>query len=131
MDKVQHFEIPADDMNRAKKFYSDSFGWKMTDFPSPDMEYAGVYTTEIDDKHMPKEAGAINGGMFKRGMGLPAQTPTIAVTVENLDATIAKVKAAGGSVIMEKKPIGDMGFYAYIKDTEDNVIGVWQTEKKA
>ena len=129
MDKVQHFEIPADDLNRAKKFYGEAFGWKLVDFPMPDMEYTGVYTTDVDEKHMPKEAGAINGGMFKRNAGLAAKNPTIAVTVDDIDATIKKIKALGGTVIMEKKQIGTMGFYSYIKDTEGNVIGVWQNLK--
>ena len=129
MDKVQHFEIPAGDMPRAKKFYSDVFGWKIMDYPMPGLEYAGVYTTEVDDKYMPKEAGAINGGLVKRGGSFPLKNPTVAVIVADLDASLAKIKAAGGSVLMEKTKVGDMGLYAYIKDTEDNVIGVWQNLK--
>ena len=130
MDKVQHFEIPADDMARAKKFYGDIFGWKIVDYPMPGMEYAAVYTTEVDDKYMIKEVGVINGGMIKRGGAMPLMVPTVAIVVDDLDATIAKIRAAGGSVVMEKMPIGEMGLYAYAKDTEGNVIGVWQNLKK-
>ncbi len=127
MDKVQHFEIPADDMGRAKKFYGNVFGWKTEDYPMPGMEYAAVYTCEVDEKtRMPKEVGVVNGGMVKRGGAMPLKNPTVAVVVDDLDATIKKIKAEGGSVVMEKMPIGNMGLYAYVKDTEGNLIGVWQ-----
>ena len=54
------------------------------------------------------------------------QGPVVAITVENIDASLAQVKAAGGTVVMEKMKIADMGLYAYIKDSEGNIIGVWQ-----
>ena len=127
MDKVQHFEIPASDMVRAKKFYSDVFGWSMVEYPMPEMKYTSIYTAEVDEKHMPKEVGVINGGMPERTPVV--QHPTIAVTVKNIDQTIEKIKKSGGSVAQEKMKVGDMGWYAYIKDTEGNVIGVWQTLK--
>lgn len=131
MNKVQHFELPADDMGRAKEFYSKVFGWKIVDFPMPDMEYAGAYTTEVDDKHMPKEVAAINGGIVKRGGALPLTGPTVAIVVADLDAKLLEVKGAGGSIVMDKKEIGEMGYYAYIKDTEGNLMGVWQDKAKS
>ncbi len=129
MDNVQHFEIPADDIKRARTFYETSFGWSTTDWPMPTGLYVGLHTGPVDAKNMWKEPGFINGGLFERAPQFPVTGPTIAVTVENLDATLEKVKAAGGTVVMEKTPIADMGFYAYIKDTEGNVIGVWQDLK--
>jgi predicted enzyme related to lactoylglutathione lyase len=131
MDKVQHFEIPADDLNRAKDFYSKSFGWQMKDWPMPDgSNYVGIYTGPVDDKNMWKEPGFINGGMIKRGGSLPIITPTVAAIVQDLDATLKKIEQAGGTIVMEKKEMMGMGFYAYVKDTEGNVIGVWQEIKK-
>ena len=131
MNKVQHFEVPADDMRRAKKFYSEVFGWEFEDYPMPGMEYSAIYTTEVDKKtRMPKEAGAINGGLLKRGGPWLLKTPTIAVVVPDLQKAINKIKAAGGGVIMEPTKVGEMGVYAYVKDTEDNTIGVWQSIKK-
>lgn len=127
MDKVQHFEIPADDLDRARKFYGEVFGWKLVDFSTPGMEYVSVYTTEVDDKRMPKQVGAINGGMFRRNDIITG--PTIAVAVDDIDAKLRKIQAAGGRVVMEKRAIDSMGFYAYIRDTEGNVIGVWQDAK--
>ena len=58
MDKAVHFEIPADDLERAQKFYKSVFGWKMEQFP--EMEYIMIRTTPVDEKHMPVEPGAIN-----------------------------------------------------------------------
>lgn len=131
MNKVQHFEIPADDTSRARAFYENIFGWKTMDWPMPDAApYIGLYTGPMDEQNKMKEAGFINGGMFQRGQDFPITAPTIAVVVDDLDATIEKVIASGGSVVMEKKIVGGMGWYAYIKDTEGNTIGVWQDIKK-
>jgi len=121
MDKVVHFEIPVDNAERAKKFYS-IFGWQTLEFP--EMDYIGVRTVPVDDKHMPVEPGAINGGMTKRSPHLKA--PAIAIQVDSIDASIQKAIAAGGKVVMPKKEIGGMGYYAYISDTEGNTLGLWQ-----
>jgi hypothetical protein len=122
MGKVVHFEIPADNLERAKKFYSTVFGWNMNEFP--EMEYTIVRTTESDQNGMPKEPGAINGGMLKRED--PVKAPVITISVENMDQATATIEKNGGKVIRPKMPVGDMGFAAYFKDTEGNVIGLWQ-----
>ncbi len=127
MDKVQHFEIPADDLKRARAFYEKAFQWKTMDFPMPGgMEYVGLHTGPVDKKNMWKEKGFINGGMFKRGGSFPIIGPTVAVVVVDLDESLKKIKEAGGQVLMPKMDVAGMGFYAYVKDTEGNVIGVWQ-----
>ena len=132
MDKVQHFEIPADDIDRAKKFYELSFGWGMKDWPMPDgSTYVGVYTGPVDEKNMWKEPGFINGGMVKRGGSFPIMVPCITPVVKDLEASLEKIKAAGGKMVMEPKEIAGMGRYAYVQDTEGNVVGVWQDLKKA
>ena len=123
MDKVVHFEIPVDDFARAKKFYS-IFGWDIMDFGN---DYVGVRTTPVDEKSMPKEPGAINGGMMKRSKEVKA--PTVAIHVKSVDEYIKKVTKAGGKLIMPKIEIPGMGYYAYVSDTEDNVIGLWETIK--
>lgn len=131
MDKVQHFEIPADDLARAKQFYNSTFGWEMKDWPMPDgSTYVGIYTGPVDEKNMWKEPGFINGGMIKRGGAFPIAHPTVAVIVKDLDAALEKVTAGGGTIVMPKVELTGMGWYAYIKDTEGNVIGVWQDAKK-
>lgn len=131
MDRVQHFEIPADETQRARRFYEGCFGWKTTEWPMPGGEpYIGIHTGPVNDQCMCEEPGYINGGMFRRTSQMPVKGPTIAVVVANIDSSLAQIKAAGGSVVMEKTPVGDVGLYAYIRDTEGNVIGVWQDLKK-
>ncbi len=131
MNKVQHFEIPADDTSRARTFYEKVLGWKTSEFPMPDgTPYIGLHTGPVDENNKMTETGFINGGMFQRGQDFPITAPTVAVVVDDIDATIEKVKSEGGSVHMEKKDIGGMGLYAYIKDTEGNIIGLWQDNKK-
>lgn len=127
-DKVVHFEIPADDMERAKDFYS-LFGWDIQSWPMPDgSKYYGVRTVEVDEAtHLPKEAGAINGGIMPRGA---AKAPVIAIEVASVDEMVEKIKAKGGSVVMPKIELGGMGYYAYVTDTEGNVIGLWENIKK-
>lgn len=126
MGEVVHFEIPADDLPRAKKFYSTVFGWKASDVP--EMEYVMLGTTESDENGMPKQPGAINGGMMKRQD--PLKHPVVTIDVENIDDALGKVKKNGGQVVREKLSIGDMGFTAYIRDSEGNVIGLWQNPSK-
>jgi predicted enzyme related to lactoylglutathione lyase len=126
MGKVVHFEIPADDLPRAKKFYSTVFDWKASDVP--EMEYVMLGTTESDENGMPKQPGAINGGMMKRQD--PLKHPVVTIDVENIDDSLAKVEKNGGQVVREKLAVGDMGFTAYIKDSEGNVIGLWQNPNK-
>ena len=126
MDGVVHFEIPADDVARAKKFYGETFGWGLTDMP--EMNYVIAQTGELDEKRMPKTPGVIGGGMAKRNETLAA--PSFAINVKDIDAAMAKVKAAGGTIIKDKMPVGDMGFMVYFKDTEGNVMSLWQTTKK-
>jgi predicted enzyme related to lactoylglutathione lyase len=126
LGKVVHFEIPADDLPRAKKFYSTVFDWKASDVP--EMEYVMLGTTESDENGMPKQPGAINGGMMKRQD--PLKHPLVTIDVENIDDSLAKVKKNGGQVVREKLAVGDMGFTAYIRDSEGNVIGLWQNPNK-
>ena len=129
MDKVVHFEIPANDLNRAKQFYSSTFGWQLEDWPMPDGSvYVGARTVGVDEAtRMPKEPGAINGGLMQRSADVPA--PVLAMDVSSVDEYVKKVEAAGGKVVRPKMQVGDMGYYAYVADTEGNVIGLWETIK--
>ena len=125
MDKVVHFEVPCDDLERARKFYQTVFSWKITSIP--EMNYTLVTTVETDDRGMPKSPGAINGGFFKREEN---ETPVIVIKVNSLEDSLKKAAAHGAKVVMPKVQVGDMGVYAKIVDTEKNVIGVWQDLKK-
>ena len=123
-NSVVHFEVPFDDKERAMKFYAEVFGWQMQDMP--EMQYVIARTTETDDKQMIKNPGAINGGMYKRGGGSSVH-PVLVLDVPSIDNHIPKVTEAGGSVVKEKVSVGGMGFYAQVKDTEGNIIGLWET----
>ncbi len=129
MDKVVHFEIPADDLGRAKKFYSSIFGWELEDYPMPGgMKYTGIRTVAVDEKtRMPKEPGAINGGLMERSKAV--NSPVFAINVNSVDEYIKKIEGAGGKTISTKVEISGMGFYAYVADTEGNVIGLWEDKK--
>ena len=123
MDKVVHFEIPFDDKARATKFYTQVFGWKLTDMP--DMSYVVAESVAVNEQRMPKEAGAINGGLFPRPKDAPG--PTIYVDVASIDQAIRRAEANGGRVVTLKTPIPGMGAYARIADSEDNIIGLFES----
>lgn len=128
MKKVVHFEIPADDLERAKKFYS-IFDWQLQDWPMADGSiYVGARTVETDDNtYQPKEPGAINGGIVKRDQY--SKTPTVTINVPSIDEYLEKAKQAGGGVIKPKELIDGMGYYAYLSDTEGNLLGLWEDVK--
>ena len=130
MDPVVHFEIPAEKLERAKECYSTGFGWKVEKWPVPnsDMVYYGAHTTEVDEKMMPKKPGEINGGLMQREE--TAKSPVIVMKVENIDESLKKILEAGGTVASPTVNIGGMGLYCRVRDTEGNVIGVWQDLKK-
>jgi uncharacterized protein len=128
MNKVVHFEVPFDDKERARGFYKKVFGWKFQDMP--EMNYTMCRSCEVDENQMPLESGAINGGMYKRD-GKSANSPVLVLDVENVDSKISEVKANGGKLTMEKRKVGEMGYYAQVKDTEGNIIGIWENIKKS
>lgn len=90
-------------------------------------EYYLVNTVAADQQSMPKEPGAINGGIMKRNTTV--KSPVVVINVPSVDEYLKKVKAAGGNIITPKQQVGDMGLFAYVSDTEGNVIGIWQDLK--
>ena len=128
-NRVAHFEIHADDLERAIKFYTDIFGWEIKKWESPGMEYWMIMTGKQD------EPGGINGGMLKR----PCPTPAVGtasnayvctIVVDDIDAIGASVLAHGGIEAMPKFLIADMAWQWYFLDTEGNTFGIHQPLKK-
>jgi uncharacterized protein len=120
---VVHFEIPAEDKERANTFYQNTFGWNLA--PMQGMDYTIAITTPSDEQTgMPSTPGAINGALFPRTDDL--KTPIITIDVEDLDG-----ESAGGSVVQGKDAVPGMGWYAYFRDTEGNIMGLWQTDSAA
>lgn len=122
MDKVVHFELPADDVERAQAFYQAAFGWQLNTLPG--MGYTLVTTTPTDESGRPAEVGGVNGGLLAR-QG-PITAPVVTVGVDDLDAALERVERLGGKVAIGRQVVGDMGYSAYFTDPEGNVIGLWQ-----
>jgi predicted enzyme related to lactoylglutathione lyase len=124
MDKVVHFEIPADDTARAKEFYGSIFEWEIQDVP--EVQYTVAMTVPVDEKQLPTQPGAINGGMYKRSPQNPS-TPIITIEVHSIDEALKKIEAGGGETLTPRTEIPGMGAFAYFKDTEGNALGLWES----
>jgi len=131
-NRVIHFEIQAEDIERAKGFYGDVFGWQFQDWPMPDgSSYVGVMTAEKDSK----EPG-INGGILKRPCPAPALEQgtnafTCSVQVEDYDSIEKKILAEGGKVALPKFAIPGMAWQGYYIDTEGNTFGIHEPDSNA
>ena len=120
--RVVHFEIPYDDGDRARSFYERVFGWTL--MPLPEMGYTLVTSGPSGDQG-PTEAGFINGGMMRRQE--PFTSPDIVIDVDNLESALRAVDEAGGTTVSERQAVGDMGFTAYFRDSEGNLVGLWES----
>ena len=126
MDKVVHFEIPMDDAKRAKEFYEKTFGWKVDAVPG--MDYTMAITGKVDENGRGAEMNSINGGMVKKDAAAPY--PIITMLVDSVDGSVKKALANGGTVVVPATNMGDFGRFARIKDSEGNIVGIWQELKK-
>ena len=132
MNRVVHFEIHVDDIERAKAFYTEAFGWGWHDWSGvTGTPYWGIMTAPMDSK----EPG-INGGLLKR----PCPTPKpeqgsnafiCTVQVDNFDETADKIVKVGGVIALPKFALGGMAWQGYFLDTEGNTFGIHQIDKEA
>ena len=131
-NRVVHFEIQADDPERAKKFYENALGWKVEKWGGKDaqndmgvgMEYWGLMTGE-------KDTPGINGGLYKRSDGSqPLHTFDCTIQVDDIDKAIEAIKANGGQIRpwegKEKWEMPKIGWFTRAVDTEGNIFGVIQ-----
>ena len=125
--RIVHFEIPFDDGERARAFYAGLFGWQVQDLP--DMHYTLVMTGPVSEDGASSEPGYINGGMMQRQE--PLEHPVVVIDVEDIDATLTAVTEQGGATVVPKQPVGQMGFTAYFRDSEGNLMGLWQSAPQA
>jgi len=123
MDPVIHFEIPYEDALRIAGFYEAAFGWK-TEPLGADMGNYVLATTALADAKKGAQAGAINGGFYKKNPAWPAQYPSIVIAVQNIRVAIKKVTDAGGQILGEPMPIPGVGFYVSFIDTEGNRLAI-------
>ena len=129
MDRtIVHFEIPVDDPDRAVEFYRDLFGWAITKAEAASQEYWPVSTVPVDSDGRPERPG-INGGLVRRNgrdEGLVNY-----VEVEDVAQYATDAVALGGEVVVPRTAVAGMGWFVRLKDTEGNVFGLWQTDRKA
>jgi predicted enzyme related to lactoylglutathione lyase len=125
--RVVHFEIPFDDGDRARRFYAEAFGWQLQSMPG--MGYTLV-TTGPTGESGPTEPGFVNGGMMSRADS-PSPGPIPVVDVDSIDDTLSAIGRLGGATLRGRQPVGDMGFAAYARDPEGNVLGLWETAAPA
>ena len=119
---IIHFEIPAADVEKLKKFYEGLFGWKIEKYPGP-MEYWMIHTVPVDEEGMLLRPG-VNGGMVKKERA--EQKPVNYISVESIDESIEKVKALGGKIVIKKQEVPNVGWIATAVDPEGNQIALLQ-----
>ena len=128
MARVVHFEIHAENPERAIAFYQGLFGWTFQKWSGP-MDYWLIVTGPDTEK-------GINGGMIRRMGPAPLEGQAVnayacTVQISNLDDCVAKIPAAGGVIALAKMPIPGIGWLAYVKDTEGNIVGIMQPDAQA
>ena len=122
MPRPVHFEFSVEDPERATAFYSKVFGWSFQKWDGP-MPYWLVTTG-------PDGEPGINGGVMLRQAGMPPGT-TNTMGVASVDAAVETIKAAGGTIIMEKMAVPGMGWVAYAVDLDGNQFGVFEMDSSA
>jgi uncharacterized protein len=123
-----HFEIHASDPDASINFYQALFGWRFERYPVPGVYY-GVITGD-------EKTPGINGGLIQRmgpppADGAPVNAWTVTVDVANIDAAFAKALELGGREALPKMAIPHVGYVAYIKDVDGNIIGLHQNDPGA
>ena len=121
MGRVVHFEIPAEDPDRAAEFYRKSFGWDVVGWGGP-ARYLLVTTGPAD------EVG-INGAITDRHEHL--QSVVNSIDVDGWERAAAAISSAGGEVLTAKTAINGIGYFSYCRDTEGNVFGILETDPAA
>ncbi len=124
MPTVEYFQIPADDINRAREFYKKVFGWEMQKWNNsekPEQEY-WMFQTQ-DEKGNP----GLGGGLMKRQS--PQHSVTNFITISSIEEYSSKIEQSGGKIIMSKTEIPNMGFFAVFLDSENNMFGIYQDKE--
>ena len=121
MPRVIHFEIAADDPERAVAFYRKVFGWKIEKWQGP-IEYWLITTG-------PQEEPGIDEGLARRTD--PSTGTENTIGVDSVDAYVAKIQALGGKVVRPKAAVPGVGWTAYCEDSEGNKFGLMQDDPNA
>jgi predicted enzyme related to lactoylglutathione lyase len=121
MPRVIHFEVSADDPERALAFYKNVFGWEFHKWEGP-QDYWLIQTG-------PKNQPGIDGGMFRRQGPMTGHVNSI--DVPSIDEYLAKITANGGEIALPKMAIPGVGWLAYAKDSEGSIFGIHQPDPSA
>ena len=119
--RIVHFEIPAEDPERAKKFYEKVFGWKIEKWEGP-VDYWLITTGEEDEP-------GINGAIMKKED--PNMYVYNTIEVPSFDEFKKKIEKNGGKMLTEKMAISGIGYFAYFKDPEGNQLGIMESDESA
>jgi uncharacterized protein len=121
MPTVEYFQIPADDISRAKEFYKKVFGWEMQKWNNSENSEQEYWMFQTQDD---KGNSGLGGGIMKRQS--PQHTVTNFITVSSIEEYSSKIEQSGGKIIMPKIEIPNMGFFAVCLDTENNMFGIYE-----
>lgn len=119
---IVHFEIPANDLEKLKRFYEELFGWKIVQASGP-IEYWIIQTVPVDSTGMPVRSG-VNGGMYKKLA--PEGKPVNYFAVESISSFLAKIVKLGGKVTQPKQEVPEIGWVAAAEDPEGNLFALFQ-----
>lgn len=120
MPRPVHFEITSSDPEKAIRFYQSALGWKFQKWDGP-IEYWLIETGAEGEP-------GIDGGMSRRD---DDEGTVNTVGVESLDATVAAIEAAGGTIVRPRMPVPGIGWLAYAQDPDGNPFGVMQSDESA
>lgn len=136
MPTIAHFEIPSDNLERTKKFYTELFGWKMEKMPGTDQREYWTFFTTTNDRGSSSSSSSgggggggdelrtVSGGMMERQM--PQEPIMIYIGVDSVTEYSNKVERLGGKVIKQKTEVPGYGWFAICTDTENNGFALWE-----
>jgi uncharacterized protein len=119
---IIHFEIPANDVEKLKRFYEEVFGWKITQASGP-IEYWVIETVPVDENGKLLRTG-VNGGMYKKMVS--ESRPVNYFAVESISDFLAKIERMGGKVTQPKQEVPEIGWIAAAEDPEGNLFALIQ-----
>jgi uncharacterized protein len=136
MSPVVHFGMGYTDKDRMVKFYETAFGWKTQQMGPEVSNYVVAQTTDTDEQDMVKTPGNINGGFYAKSDSPDSHTPSVVISVDDINQAIEEVKKAGGKILggmsekrehtMEPQMIPGVGLWISIEDTEGNRVSILQ-----
>jgi uncharacterized protein len=136
MPTIVHFEVPSDNLERTKRFYTELFGWKMEKMQGMGQREYWTFSTSSSDRSggnnsnggdgsgSSTEQRTISGGMMERQM--PQEPIMVYIGVDSVTEYSNKIERLGGKVIKQKTEVPGYGWFAICTDTENNGFALWE-----